>query len=96
MARKSEFRQVQPVAEKHEQPDQNKCRSDDRIAVFADDFLQGVGVRPFAQQGNECQPDPRIRENSPGSVEQSVAENTYGHEIEMYTVEQGEKRDKRQ
>ena len=53
MARKSEFRQVQPVAEKHEQPDQNKCRSDDRIAVFADDFLQGVGVRPFAQQGNE-------------------------------------------
>lgn len=76
MARKSEFRQVQPVAEKHEQPDQNKCRSDDRITVFADDFLQGVGVRPFAQQGNECQPDPRIRENSPGSVEQSVAENT--------------------
>ena len=33
-------------------------------------------VSPFAQQGNECQPDPRIRENSPGSVEQSVAENT--------------------
>lgn len=76
MTRESEFRQVQPVAEKHEQPDQNKCRSDDRITVFADDFLQSVGVRPFAQQGNECQSDPRICENSPGSVEQSVAENT--------------------
>lgn len=25
-----------------------------------------------------------------------IAEMAYGHEIEMYTVEQGEKRDKRQ
>lgn len=29
-------------------------------------------------------------------VESGVKDLTYGHEIEMYTVEQGEKRDKRQ
>ena len=29
-------------------------------------------------------------------VFQKVLEQVYGHEIEMYTVEQGEKRDKRQ
>ena len=32
------------MAEKHEQPDQNKCRSDDRIAVFADDTIKEYGT----------------------------------------------------
>ena len=29
-------------------------------------------------------------------VERPASEPNYGHEIEMYTIEQGEKRDKRQ
>lgn len=30
------------------------------------------------------------------AIKKSELYSTYGHEIEMYTVEQGEKRDKRQ
>ena len=68
------------------------CGSDkDSVSVLPSD-------PPAPEEPEYVDPTAGFREVGPwGSMEDMIPdEHPYGHEIEMYTVEQGEKRDKRQ
>lgn len=76
------------------------------------DYLHSLGYSPVKQQGINLWYKSPLREETEASFKVNIERNqwydfalgkgggtielAYGHEIEMYTVEQGEKRDKRQ